>query len=81
VDDNQHARLSELSGQAHALADKLAAISQSALGELEQVSQGGTHSLHELMTIEAEVDSLAAVVWGISPPELKDIQNSLDDLR
>ncbi len=81
ADDARHARLSELSRKAHVLTAKLAAISQSPLGELEQASQADAQSLKEVREIEGEIDSLAAAVWAISDGELRDIGSSLRDLR
>jgi hypothetical protein len=57
---------------------QLTALSVEAHGVATEVTE---ESAKRLQKVEAEIDSLAAEVWGMSDGELRDIQSSLADLR
>jgi hypothetical protein len=57
---------------------------------VSRLSSSATREIHEaiatgelsgLKDIEESIDEVAASLWGLTPEEVKDIQNSLKDLR
>lgn len=65
----------------HALADQLARSSSSARNPRQPTPEDTARLRQELQQVEAEIDTLAAALWGISATELQAIQASLSDLR
>ena len=71
-DNAVHQRLADLSRRAHELAAELST-------DLEADKR--TRAEQALAEVEAQVDEAAAALWGITPPELAEVQRNLAELR
>ena len=50
------------------------------LAELSHLCRTAVNGKDELAELEAEIDEVAAGIWGLTPPELKAIQEALADM-